>query len=349
MRMLDAALDPTTNSPKRAPPARRATAASLSRSAGNLAVQDEARGFDQADLTLPQKQALERLRALTEIPPLKQSKHFPKVPPKTFVQQLEDRIRNPDALHQGKRTNFCWAAACMSYTYTAKPVEMVEAMYSLYTTGDFQYSSAGAPGFTLDPTKRVRQAAGSKVFERYRGLSDSKVDQMLFMSLTGTSKFRGFTNLVPFYYKGAQSNALWSGRSFGAAVRLWKALGFDIESRGASASADRLLGNAKNPGLMNREKNSELLDWAISQLSAERDIVLFISGPVFRNESSYTAIGTHFIRVRELAQDLATKSVTIDYWEYGHWSKEKQPLQRMRYALHGVISIGRSANEANHE
>lgn len=294
-----------------------------------------------------QSKALDLIDGLAKQLPLT-SKWFPNVTAKEFIKQLKDRVLNPDALNQGKDTNFCWASACMSYTYGVKPVAMVNAMFRLYTTGTFRYATDDAD-LALTPSKEARTAVGTDVFkgntdnDRNKpgsGLAGNEVDQMLFMTLADVSAFRGFTNVDIDYDPYDQEDPKWAGRSFGATVSLWKAFGFDITAKGYSISWTRFFQSPTESA----SKEPGLLGWAATELAGSRDIVLFINGPIFRNEQYSklsVGVGTHFIRVRKLKQDDAAGNVTIQYLDYGHkdWRTETMPLQRLRYATHGVISI----------
>ncbi len=87
--------------------------------------------------TSTKEEALSRLNELTKN--MSQSCYFTNTTPKEFIDQMTNRVTNPSELNQGKGTNFCWAAQCLSYVYEKDPKGMVDAMVSLYTGGTFSY------------------------------------------------------------------------------------------------------------------------------------------------------------------------------------------------------------------
>ncbi|HEX4966044.1 MAG TPA: RHS repeat-associated core domain-containing protein, partial [Thermoanaerobaculia bacterium] len=297
--------------------------------------------------------ALDRLKELsTKLPT--NSEYFPNVTPAEFMEQLEARIREPYGLNQGKGTDFCWAAACMSYAYSTNPEGMVNAMFSLYTTGTFSYSS-GSSKLSLTPSEKARIAVGTETFEQNTdnqtnkegsGLAGNKVDQMLLMTLADVKDFKSSINTDVNYKKGDQNRGKWAGRTFEATVGLWTAFGFDIVSGGSSFSINKLF---QSPAASSSTKLG-LAGSAVSDLERGRDVVLFVNGPLFRGESSNKAretVGTHFIRIRNMEQDKNTGNWSFEYWDYGHkdWRKTKEAMssQKLGYITHGYISI-----RANH-
>jgi len=304
----------------------------------------------------------ETARALAKIDQLSKnllaSEFFPHVMPAEFTEQLKDRVLNPDALNQGKNTDFCWAAACMSYAYGTNPEGMVDAMFSLYTTGKFSYST-GSGDLSLTPTRKARRAVGSDTFKNNTdnqtnkensGLAGNKVDQMLFMTLASTKNFKSPLNILELRYKpGRQESGLWAGRTFGATVRLWKAFEFSEKAEGSSLSLNRLFHSPTS----SRVTKLGLASSSVPELEKGNEIVLFVYGPLFRryagdqkerektNKARETT-GTHFIRVRNIEQDKNTGSWSLEYWDYGHkdWRKT-DPLstQQLRYITHGLIYL----------
>src|SRR6202035_263213 len=304
----------------------------------------------------------ETARALAKIDQLSKnllaSEFFPHVMPAEFTEQLKDRVLNPDALNQGKNTDFCWAAACMSYAYGTNPEGMVDAMFSLYTTGKFSYST-GSGDLSLTPTRKARRAVGSDTFKNNTdnqtnkensGLAGNKVDQMLFMTLASTKNFKSPLNILELRYKpGRQESGLWAGRTFGATVRLWKAFEFSEKAEGSSLSLNRLFHSPTS----SRVTKLGLASSSVPELEKGNEIVLFVYGPLFRryagdqkerektNKARETT-GTHFIRVRNIEQDKNTGSWSLEYWDYGHkdWRKT-DPLstQQLRYITHCLIYL----------
>jgi hypothetical protein len=268
------------------------------------------------------------------------------------VDGLKERILQPDALNQGEHTNFCWASACMSYTYGTDPVQMVEAMFALYTTGTFTYGPGGR--LSLTPSDGVRDVVGTDEFANNKGLAEHPIDQMLFMTLADVEQFKGATNIFNTQYDGKrprwlrkgvkpgdQENAFWSGRTFEATVSLLKAFGYDVTARGSSFHGMRLM---QSPTHLTPQKEVGLPDWAASELAAGKDVILFVNGPLLRDETAsifkYT-VGTHFIRVRSMEQVPDIDTVTFEYLDYGKekWTGISMPNDRLRYLTHGVISI----------
>ncbi len=254
---------------------------------------------------------------------LQQSEHFKNVSPEEFINQLTERINNPSGISQGEGTNFCWIAACASYVYEKNPVGMVEAMFSLYTTGTFTYDNGGE-GFSFSSADYINDGAGSGTFDDNTGLAGNKVDQMLFMTLG--AKFKGYLNADDSYDPGDEST-LWASGNLGKAKNLWNAFGYDVKVSGSD-----LGWGASNKG------------GTVMKTLKSHDVVLFVNSPLFlRDNWGANWWGTHYLRVDKMSS--LGGNYTLDYWDYGSWKMGKDARRishnQFWWSTYGMIAIPR--------
>jgi RHS repeat-associated protein len=252
---------------------------------------------------------------------LQQSEHFKNVSPEEFISQLTERINNPSGISQGEGTNFCWAAACASYVYEKNPAGVVEAMFSLYTTGTFSYDNGG-DGFSFTPADYINDAAGSGTFNDNAGLAGNKVDQMLFMTLG--ARFKGYLNVDDSYDPGDEST-FWASGNLGKAKDLWNAFGYDVKVSGSD-----LGWGASNKG------------GTVMTTLKSNDVVLFVNSPLFfRDNRSANWTGTHYIRVKSLSS--SNGLYKVGYWDYGLWKtgKDARRISHKQFwqSTYGMIAI----------
>jgi RHS repeat-associated protein len=306
----------------------------------------------------PKEEAISRINELSK--DLPSSKAFVNVSPETFVKQLQSRIEHPEELKQGVGTNFCWAAACMSYVYEHDPKGMVDAMFNLYTTGTFKYSSASGT-VSISPAEHVRNAVGSSTstLDEHEGLSGKVVDQMLFMTLAAGFKgenspsglnieqgamhgapavipnpdlepgtklagTEGYMNFDTHYDPGNEGASTWSGANLTKAHELWKAFGYNGEMFGSDIG--HFLSNAG-------------INKLFEELANHHEVILFINNPIFKGEDKpwNRFSGTHFIRVTGIKAE--GEDMSIHFWDYGGWKDKKLSYTRMADALRGLITI----------
>jgi len=255
---------------------------------------------------------------------LQQSEHFRHVTPKEFINQLTKRIDNPSGINQGEGTNFCWAAACMSYVYEKNPAGMVDAMFSLYTTGTFTYNNGG-DGFSFSPADHINDAVGSGTFDDNLGLGNNKVDQMLFMTLS--AKFKGYMNVDRTYNPGDEESPTWSGGNLGKVKEMRNAFGYNVKVSGTDLG---WIASDKGGTVMKTMKSF--------------DVVLYINSSLFlRDNWAANSTGTNFIRVDSLSSSNGLYKVC--YWDYGLWKTgndaRRIPHNQFLWSTYGMITIPR--------
>lgn len=177
---------------------------------------------------------------------------------------------------------------------------MVDAMFSLYNTGTFNYDNGG-DGFKFSPAQYINDAAGSNTFDNNPGLKGNKVDQMLFMTLG--AKFKGYTNAADGQYNPGDEDGskTWAGGVISKAKDMWNAFGYDVKVSGSDLGWSSL-----NKG------------GAAMEMLKSHDVVLFINSPLFlRDEWKNNWFGTHYIRVNQMSS--ANGNYSVGYWDYGAW------------------------------
>lgn len=256
---------------------------------------------------------------------LKQSTYFKNTTPVDFVNQLKERVSNPSGVHQGNKTYFCWAAACVSYLYEKNPAGMVEAMFSLYNTGTFCYDN-GSEGLSITPPQYINDVVGTETFKDNGPLYNSEIDQMLFLSLG--AKFKGYLNNKDLKYDPGDESGYWASGTLGKVTDVWKAFGYNINSFGSDL------------GWANINKGDAVIEALKSQ-----DVILYVNSSQFiRDEKKkVTSTGTHYIRIHGITQKDGV--YFISYWDYGKWKKgadaEAISTTEFWWATFGMITIAR--------
>lgn len=268
------------------------------------------------------EEALKLIEAITPLLP-KHSPFFPKVDAKNFIEQLTVRVVHPEQLHQGDGTNFCWAAASMSYMIENDPRGYVGLMFGLYVNGKGVYEH-GAERLQLEPSASVRESVGSEVFDDNAGLTGQIVDQMLLMTLADT--FKGWINRVNRAYdEGDEEKFTWAGGDFSKFCRVMRAFDYTIQASGYD-----LLKRYTDKGRR-----------IIEEQAAGHDVILFVHSPTFKKKRwgwMWNELGTHYVRVtnfRELGEEYV-----MDFWDYGEWHREHR-LEQFRFEMctYGVVII----------
>ena len=277
--------------------------------------------------TSTKNDALNRITELSKN--LKQSSHFKNVKPEEFIKSLTERVNTPDGLNQGEETNFCWAAACMSYTYNSDPKGLVDAMFSLYNTGTFTYQNGTDKSVSITPLNYINDAVGGAAFNNEGALANNKADQMLFMTLS--AGFKGYMNTDRKYDTGDEENPSWSGGNFTKAVNLWQSFGHNITYSGADLSNIATRGYGAN----------QMANSLSSLMSAGFDVTLFVNSPKFKDKpwgELKNISGTHYIRVTGIS--VLSNSINLNYWDYGKWTTNHSLTPRQfRTSMYGYIAV----------
>jgi RHS repeat-associated protein len=283
---------------------------------------------DSSAPTSTKEQALSRIQELAVS--LKQSTIWKNVSAADFVKAMQERVNKPTEFNQGHGTNFCWAAACMSYVYEKNPLGMVNAMFSLYTTGDFRYSKGdGYITSMSNPSPNIRNEPGSpnSSFKNDIGLTN-KADQMLLLMLGGA--FKSYLNTDRHYESGDQDRDViteggWGASSLAKAHELWNSFGYQVKVSGTD-----IIGGAATVS-------------STTTALKTYDIVLFVNGPLFLHDDLRfkNITGTHFIRVDQITN--SGGKYNIHYWDYGGWKYRSTPISAGRFSdgTYGIIQIER--------
>ncbi|HPF00905.1 MAG TPA: RHS repeat-associated core domain-containing protein [Bacteroidales bacterium] len=229
---------------------------------------------------------------------LTQSDFYKNVSPEKFLSDLRSRVQNPTAFNQGHGTNFCWAAACLSYVWEKDPAGMSKAMINLYKTGEFVYFNGSYT--TRSTPDDTYEAIGSSTFSNNADFNNV-IDQM--STMTAASGLNcGIIHFDNDYDPGDEEDPMWSGGDLWKAKMLWNKMGYDVSIHGIDAGT---WFNLDKGGLVTKLLNSS-------------DIVLYVNSDAFKNGQRIgNFFGTHFIRV-DLISTLSD-SYDIHYWDYGQW------------------------------
>lgn len=278
----------------------------------------------------PHTSAADASRILKELTAgMTQSTYFTHVGPNDFIDNLQRRIDNPDAMSQGLGTNFCGPVVIMSQLFMRyDPVGYVTFMVSLYKDGAASYYN-GKETICIKPSSAIRDASGwlpngrNGYVEGSEALSDNPADQMLLLVIK--EKY----NTIGGKFRMGRQDRYWAGSTFKNVV--WIAehfLGYSYEATGSTFGGADWNSNGRNAWI-------KLVKDGIA---SGKVCVLFLNGPIWRNQKHIAfknLTGTHFVRIHDIT--VSGDYVTLDMWDYGKRRILKMPLFNMNYALYGTI------------
>lgn len=289
-----------------------------------------AAGTDAGAQRTPRSAATDASRILKELTVgLQQSPWFIHVGPADFIDNLERRIADPDAMTQGKGTNFCGPVLLASQLFiTYDPVGYVTFMVSLYKDGTASYYN-GTSSVCIKPSPEIRDASGwlpngrNGSVEGSEALSDNPADQMLLLVIK--EKY----NTIGGKFRMGRQDRYWAGSTFKNVVYIAEHfLGYTYEATGSTFGGSDWNSNGTNAYI-------KLIKDGIA---SGKVAVLFLNGPIWRNQRHIAfknLTGTHFVRIHDIT--VSGDYVTIDMWDYGKRRIMKMPLYCLNYGLYGTI------------
>ncbi|OJJ17434.1 hypothetical protein BKI52_26545 [marine bacterium AO1-C] len=251
---------------------------------------------------------------------------FNNVTPDELRRDIEARINNSLAVHQGEDTNFCWAAAITSILWEDDPRGLAAAVIDLYNDGIFNYESVVAKS-----TQEVRKAVDSYVFYDNDGLTNV-VDQMLFMTLAEEDRYRGWINRFNRDYDPGDEGRIlrnWAGRTFKPIEKLYRHFGYDLMSFGTD------LGNDGNFDFYR----------ASEKYIQSYHIILYVNAKQFKGMKQNSLHASHYLRLMGITEKQG-ENITLEYWDYGQSKPVTMSIEEFNDCVYGIFALNKPENNA---
>lgn len=270
--------------------------------------------------TSTKEQALAFL-AKTGIPP--QSKYWPNVAAAAFMRNLRKNIEEPLSIYEGISTNFCSYSALSYLPLHDDPLQFVQFMVQVYTTGRANY---GKVHFV--PSQEILQAAGRLSF---KGELDVRpADQLWFLLLA--DHFKGYINFFDKHFDMGDENKLWAAVNYGKFNRMIRLLfNYKVDAVGSDLF---------KPGIR------DMYEYLSDRL-ATGNVALFVNNlSLYKKSHANIRLGvpTHYVillKVEEVGENIA-----ITYWDYGGRSLQILSPSFLKKIIFGVTHITKkTANE----
>ncbi len=265
-----------------------------------------------------QKQALD---FLNKVGVLKQSIHWPNVPPAVFLENLRKNIVSPLTIYEGRSTNFCAYAALSYLPLHDDPLGFVQFMVKIYREGRALYGKA-----YFEPGKEVREEAGTL---RFKGELDIRpADQLWFFTLA--DHFKGYLNIFDKQFHNGDENRMWAAVNLAKFNRMIRVL-FNYHVKSVGSDLFR-------PGIR------DIFEYLSDRLQTG-NVALFVNNPsLYRKNHKRIrlTVPTHFIillNVEEVGDKIA-----FTYWDYGGRSMQLFSPSFLKKIIFGVSHITKKTN-----
>lgn len=255
------------------------------------------------------KQALVYLDSIGVI---EKSRHWPKVNPQLFIQNIRKNIEHPVYLYPGRGTNFCAFSALTYSCLNQEPLRYTQFLIDLYINGNSKYRSV-----QITPSQEVKNAAGLLIFKGE--LDINHADQLWFLVLA--DHFKGYINLLNRKYDPGDENTLWAATNLAKFNRmLKKLLGYDLRSRGSD---------------LIRPKISNLPSY-LREKMVGNEVFLYLNNTILYRKKHRVKgrIPTHYVVLKDLRDE--NDKITLIYWDYGLTTLQELSPKVVRKILYGI-------------
>jgi hypothetical protein len=274
-----------------------------------------AAAYRNADTTVFSTRA-EAIAFLDKQTGLENSKRWPKIPAKLFLDNLRKNVENPLGLYEGRSTNFCAYAALSYLPLHDDPLTFVRFMINLYKEGHAVYGRE-----YFEPSKEIHTIAGGLSF---KGELDIRpADQLWFLSLA--DHFKGYLNLLDHHYNNGDENKMWAAVNFAKFNRMIRKL-FNYQ-------VDAIGSDLIRPGIR------DIFEYLSERLQKGR-IALFVNNlDLYKKNHNWITlqVPTHFIillNIREVDDKIA-----ITYWDYGGKTLQLVTPKFLKKIIFGIADI----------
>lgn len=243
------------------------------------------------------------------------SAFWPNVQPKYFYENIRQNLEHPNAINQGRATNFCGYAALTHLLVRYQPDVYVESMLNLY-----RYNSTQLEKGMWQVSPAVLQAAGTL---RQKGELDvHHADQLWFLALA--DHFKGYMNIIDHHYDPGDENKLWAGTNFSKFNKMFRAFSNSKQKAKGSDFIRPMVGDAYT---------------YLSEQLTQGVVLLFINNKHLypHKHSAFTIRApTHFIVLYSIAKqgDL----YKLQYWDYGYRTELMITKKRLHKLIFGITS-----------
>lgn len=248
---------------------------------------------------------------------LKQSNHWPNVPPRLFLENLQKNLEQPLTLYSGKSTNFCAYAALSFLPLQDDPLRYVQFMIKVYTEG-----KAGYGKVYFEPSGSVREAAGRLTF---KGELDVRpADQLWFLLLA--DHFKGYLNIFDHHFNMGDENKLWAAVNYHKFNKMIRQLfNYNIDAVGSDLF---------RPGIR------DMYEY-LSERLATGHVAMFVNNPGLYKKSHAKfrfGVPTHYIILISI-EEMPDDNIAITYWDYGGRSLQILSADVLKKITFGVSHI----------
>jgi len=247
---------------------------------------------------------------------LQQSKHWPNITPKEFLDNLKSNVEYPFKFNTGRGTNFC-AYGAVTYTcFKNEPSRYIQCMLDLYRNGEAFYRNV-----KFTPSDAVKNAAGLMIYQG--DLDIHPADQVWFLCLA--SRFKGYLNFFNRRYKKGDENTLWAATNLAKFRRMLKKLcKYDVGSRGS----DLIRPHEKDlPGFL-EEKLSQ------------GEVYMYLNNALLRKKNHNRIkkrIPSHYVVLMEIRRE--TDGVVIKYWDGGYKTVKEVSISSLKQIVYGIVWV----------
>lgn len=248
------------------------------------------------------------------------SAFWPNVQPKYFYENIRQNLEHPNAINQGRATNFCGYAALTHLLVRYQPDVYVESLLNLY-----RYNSTQLAKGMWRVSPAVLEAAGTL---RQKGELDvHHADQLWFLALA--DHFKGYMNIIDHHYNPGDENRMWAGTNFSKFNKMLRAFSkSNLKARGSDFIKPMV---------------GDRFQYLSEQLS-HGVVLLFVNNKhLYPHKHSAITLRapTHFIVLYNIAKqgDL----IQLQYWDYGYRTELMITEKRLHKLLFGITSLQKSA------
>jgi hypothetical protein len=244
------------------------------------------------------------------------SAYWPNVQPKYFFDNIRQNLAHPNAIHQGRATNFCGYAAFTHLLVKYRPDLYVESLLNLYRNNSTQLANGL---WTVSPA--VSKAAGT--LSQKGELDVHHADQLWFLALA--DHFKGYMNITDHHYDPGDENKIWAGTNFSKFNKMLRAFS---NSKQAAKGSDFI-----------RPMVGDRYTYLSEQLS-RGVVLLFINNKHLypHKHSAFTLRApTHFIVLYSIAKQ--GNLFQLQYWDYGYRTELIITEKRLYKLIFGITSL----------
>mgnify|MGYP001416155813 CR=1 FL=1 len=248
------------------------------------------------------------------------SAFWPNVQPKYFFDNIRQNLGHPNAINQGRATNFCGYAAFTHLLVRYRPDLYVESLLNLYRNNSTQLSKG-----LWQASPAVFQAAGTL---RQKGELDMHhADQLWFLALA--DHFKGYMNILDHHYDPGDENKIWAGTNFSKFNKMLRAFS---NSKQEAKGSDFI-----------RPMTGDKYHYLSEQLS-EGVVLLFINNKYLypHKHSAFTIRApTHFIVLYSIVKQ--GNLFQLQYWDYGYRTELMITEKGLKKLIFGITSLQKAA------